>query len=100
MKKLAIAAAVALSVFNFSETEAAEFDVDNAEIVELSHWTKFRDHVTGRRQREKERERYERYERERWEREQRERERWEREHRRHRHPPGHYPPPPPPPHHR
>ena len=30
------------------------------EIVEKSHWTKFRDHLTGRRQREKEREYWER----------------------------------------
>ena len=29
------------------------------EIVEMSHWTKFRDHITGRREREKERERLE-----------------------------------------
>lgn len=95
MKKLAIAAAVAFSVFNFTATEAATVGVDNAEIVEMGPWTKFRDHITGKRQREKERERWERRqerqrehenwerqrERERWERENRDRERWEREQR-------------------
>ena len=91
MKKLAIAAAVALSIFNFAETEAATVSVDNAEIVETGAWTKLRDHITGRREREKERERYERYERERWA-----RENWERQHRPPPPPPGHYPPPPPP----
>ena len=89
MKKLAIAAAVALSIFNFAETEAATVSVDNAEIVEVGAWTKFRDHITGKRQREKERER--------WERERRDRERWEREHRPP--PPPQHRPPQPPPHH-
>ena len=101
MKKLAVAAVIALSVFNFTETEAATVGIDNAEIVETGPWTKFRDHITGKREREKEEE----LERERRE---RERERWEREHRNpppppHRHEPpppprGHRPPPPP--HHR
>lgn len=60
MKKFVIAAAVALCIFNFSETEAATVSIDNAEIVEMSTWTKFRDHLTGKREREKERERWER----------------------------------------
>jgi hypothetical protein len=59
VKKFAIAVAIALSIFNFAETEAAIINVDNVEIVEMSHWTKLRDHITGRRAREKERERWE-----------------------------------------
>lgn len=82
MKKLAIAAAVALSMFNFTDTEAATVAVDNIEIVEAGQWTKLRDHITGKREREKERER------------------WERRHRPPPPPPppyyGHMPPPPPP----
>ncbi|MBQ7705452.1 MAG: hypothetical protein IJT73_08520 [Selenomonadaceae bacterium] len=88
MKKFLVAAAIALSIFNFTETEAATIGADNAEIVEISTWTKFRDHITGRRAREKERER--------WERE-RERHRYD-NHGRGRYSDGHRQPPPPPRH--
>ena len=88
VKKFFILAAIAFSIINFSEVEASAFEMNNVEIVELGPWTKFRDHITGRRDREK--------------REQYERERWERsrgDYYRHDEPPhhrdGHRPPPPP-----
>ena len=100
MKKIIALACVAVGIFSFGEVEAATVGVDkievaeaanvgidNSEIVELGPWTKFRDHLTGKREREK-REQYERERRERWERE-------------HRPPPNnrpHYGPPPPPNH--
>lgn len=103
MKKFVIAAAVALCIFNFSETEAATVSVDNAEIVEMGPWTKFRDHLTGKREREKEEERQRQREREYYDRYDRvrggyddydrgPRDRYDRGPR-----DGHYPPPPPPP---
>ena len=91
VKKFFILAAIAFSIINFSEVEASALEMNDVEIVELGPWTKFRDHITGKRDREKR----EQYERERWE-------RWERsrgDYYRHDEPPhhrdGHRPPPPP-----
>lgn len=95
MKKFFILAAIAFSVINFSEVEAATLGMNEIETVELGPWIKFRDHITGRRAREK-REQYERERRERWE-----RSREYRDSRRYGPPPpphhhdGHRPPPPP-----
>ena len=64
LKKFFILAAIAFSIINFSEVEASALEMNDVEIVELGPWTKFRDHITGKRDREKR----EQYERERWER--------------------------------
>ena len=63
MKKLAVLAALAISAVIFNPVEASAVSVDNTEITEMSHWTQFRDSITGKRSREKarERERYDNY---------------------------------------
>lgn len=84
MKKLAIMAAIAISSVTFGNVDAAAIGVDKVEIVEMGAWTNFRDSITGRREREKERQAREDYARERYEQDRREqeaRERYEKERR-------------------
>ncbi len=55
MKKLAIMAALAISVLTFNPVEASTVSVDNPEVSEMSHWTQFRDSLFGRRHKDRDR---------------------------------------------
>ncbi len=60
MKKLAVLAALAISAVTFNPVEANAVNVDNSEINEMSHWTQFRDSITGRNRHEND-DRYDRH---------------------------------------